>query len=180
MCDVRTRRFSGRTRRVVGADEQRSSGIWLRAFRGEQDAAQAAAILRDTAEATVWSETGLRKMSDLSGVTAFVSGTEGELSGILIGRRAADEGEILNLAVSRGKRWAGEGGRLVRALLEEYRLQGVSRVFLEVRESNAGAIAFYERLGFRAVGRRNAYYQRPSEAALVMELRLVKSTEAAP
>jgi ribosomal protein S18 acetylase RimI-like enzyme len=38
-----------------------------------------------------------------------------------------------------------------------------------VRESNQGAIAFYERLGFRRVGWREGYYQQPVEAALILE-----------
>ncbi len=52
----------------------------------------------------------------------------------------------------------------------------VSRVFLEVRESNAGAITFYRGLGFQEVGTRREYYQDPKEAATVMELLLRKST----
>ena len=39
-------------------------------------------------------------------------------------------------------------------MMNSFATRGVQRVFLEVRESNLGAIAFYERLGFRRVGRR--------------------------
>jgi ribosomal protein S18 acetylase RimI-like enzyme len=41
-------------------------------------------------------------------------------------------------------------------------------VFLEVRESNHDAIAFYKRLGFHQIGRREAYYSDPPAAALVL------------
>jgi ribosomal-protein-alanine N-acetyltransferase len=43
-----------------------------------------------------------------------------------------------------------------------------ARYTLEVRESNAGAIALYERFGFRAAGMRRRYYQDNGEDALIM------------
>jgi ribosomal-protein-alanine N-acetyltransferase len=46
---------------------------------------------------------------------------------------------------------------------------GKHGVYLEVRESNLGAIAFYERLGFSSNGRRNNYYRNPDEAAVCMK-----------
>ena len=58
---------------------------------------------------------------------------------------------------------------LLQELLRRFEESGVSRVFLEVRESNKGAMAFYERAGFQRAGRREGYYQDPREAALVFE-----------
>lgn len=162
----------------MGAKESRGTGPLIREFRGESDAERVSSLLCEAPEATLWSGSDLRKMKELSGVTALVSETNEGISGVVIGRRAADEAEILNLAVQRENRRKGEAKRLLRKLVEEYRVQGVSRVFLEVRVSNFGAIAFYERLGFRPVGRRKDYFQEPKEDALVMELRLWKSTEA--
>lgn len=159
----------------MGAEGQ--DAALTREFRAEEDAAEVARILSATPKATLWSEPDLWKMKELSGVMAFVSVANGGPTGIVIGRRVGDEAEILNLAVGLGSRRKGEGKRLVGKLLEEYRRLGVSRVFLEVRESNAGAICFYEQQGFRAAGRRRAYYQEPKEDALVMESRLWNSTE---
>jgi ribosomal-protein-alanine N-acetyltransferase len=45
-------------------------------------------------------------------------------------------------------------------------------VFLEVRESNQAAIAFYSKHGFAKMGRRPSYYRVPDEAAIVMEKKL--------
>src|SRR5262249_23924557 len=106
----------------------------------------------------------------------YVSERQGGITGVVIGRRVGDEAEILNLAVRPENRRRGEGTELVRKMLEAFAGNGVSRVFLEVRESNAGAIGFYERLGFQAAGSRKDYYQNPTEAAKVMEVSLRKST----
>ena len=80
-----------------------------------------------------------------------------------------DEAEILNLRCGAARRRRGDGGALLRAALDEFWARGVSRVFLEVRESNEAAIAFYEKHGFVKRGRRPAYYRDPVEAAIVME-----------
>jgi len=93
-----------------------------------------------------------------------------------VGRQVLDEAEILNLAVARGVRRQGEGRALVRRMLHRFAEVEVSRVFLEVRESNTGAIAFYRGLGFQAIGTRPDYYQDPKESATVMELWLGKFT----
>jgi ribosomal-protein-alanine N-acetyltransferase len=80
-----------------------------------------------------------------------------------------DEGEILNLTVVRANRRHGEGTALSREMLKSFAARGVQRVFLEARESNLAGIAFYKKLGFGQVGRREGYYREPAEAALILE-----------
>jgi ribosomal-protein-alanine N-acetyltransferase len=151
-------------------------GFVIRAFNGAEDAAEVAEILREAREAAAWSEEALRETVSLPGVVAFVSERNGAISGIVVGRQVVDEAEILNLAVKQGMRRQGEGGTLVRRILQRFSERQVRRVFLEVRESNAGAIAFYLGLGFQAVGVRKDYYQDPKESATVMELWVRKFT----
>ena len=83
---------------------------------------------------------------------------------------AADEGEILNLAVAPAGRRRGLGRALVEAMLEALRTRGIRQVYLEVRESNSSARALYASRGFKEVGRRKAYYRRPVEDAIVLRL----------
>jgi [ribosomal protein S18]-alanine N-acetyltransferase len=161
----------------MGAESREGQGSEVREFRAGGDAADAAKILRDAKGATAWSAEDLSRMGELSGVSAYVNAGPGGITGIVIGRRVADEAEVLNLAVREESRGEGEGKRLLERLLKEYTVAGVSRVFLEVRESNEGAIGFYQHRGFRVIGTRKDYYQDPKESALVMELSLGKSTE---
>ena len=83
---------------------------------------------------------------------------------------AADEGEILNLGVAPAHRRCGVGRALAIATLEQLSAAGVRQVFLEVRESNVAARRLYEALGFREVGRRDGYYRRPREAAVILRV----------
>jgi len=106
------------------------------------------------------------------GVVALVSGDGRKVSGFIVGRQAAGEAEILNLAVIPAKRRKGEGGALLKAAVEALRARKVSRVFLEVRESNEAGMAFYEKQGFSKTGRRAGYYRDPDEAAIRMEMKL--------
>jgi ribosomal-protein-alanine N-acetyltransferase len=161
----------------MGGDKATGTTLRIREFSSDHDAKAAAKVLRESPEAAGWSERELRDLHSLPGVSAFVSERESILSGLVVGRRMLDEGEVLNLAVSPTTRRQGEGRNLVLRLLEEFRKNGVTRVFLEVRESNRGALAFYQCLGFRGVGTRRDYYQGPLEAATVMEARLEESTD---
>ena len=83
------------------------------------------------------------------GARIWVAEEEGEVVGTAAARTVADEVEVLNLGVDPSWRRRGVGRSLMRAALDEAGQAGASRVFLEVRESNAGARAFYAALGFR-------------------------------
>jgi ribosomal-protein-alanine N-acetyltransferase len=110
---------------------------------------------------------------DLDGwVAALGKNEERHLVGFLVARRMADEMEILNLAVEEALRRRGVASSLLEAALAFGRVRGARRVFLEVRASNAGAIAFYERQGFALAGRRPGYYADPPEHALVLSREL--------
>jgi ribosomal-protein-alanine acetyltransferase len=135
----------------------------------EEDVAAVAGILRAAAEAANWSEESLRDCLSWEDAMSLVSESDKRVSGFLIGRRVREEAEILNIAVLRENRRRGEGSKLFLAALEQFRKKKVRRVFLEVRESNAGAIAFYKKHGFSETGRRPHYYRGPDEAAVVME-----------
>ncbi len=110
-------------------------------------------------------------MSDAVFLVAEAAGDragEGGVVGYVVAHDAAGEGEILNLAVAPARHRRGIGRALVEGVLAVLSDRGVSEVFLEVRESNAGARALYDSLGFREVGRRARYYRRPLEDAVVL------------
>ena len=96
----------------------------------------------------------------------------GEIAGYLIGRVTVGTGEILNLAVAPEWRRRRIGRLLLEAGLEVLAGRGAEEVFLEVRESNAGALALYQGAGIRAVGQRAGYYRSPREDALVLRTEL--------
>ena len=78
------------------------------------------------------------------------------------------EGHIMNLAVRPDARRAGLGRALLSELLTEARRRGIGRLTLEVRPSNAAALALYTEAGFTGEGRRHGYYADSGEDALVM------------
>jgi ribosomal-protein-alanine N-acetyltransferase len=137
------------------------------------DAVAVTEILRGSPEASQWTEWGLKELLGWRGVLALVSEVDGKVLGFIIGRQVAGEAEILNLAVTAAKRRKGEGGALLNAAMDEFRARQVSRVFLEVRESNGTGMAFYEKQGFCKTGRRRGYYHDPDEAAIVMDIKFV-------
>ena len=81
---------------------------------------------------------------------------------------AADEGAIANVAVSPQCRRQGCADALLTRLLQVAWQRGLARVTLEVRVSNAAAIALYEKHGFAAVGVRPRFYRTPTEDAAIM------------
>lgn len=93
---------------------------------------------------------------------------DGGLAGLLVARVLAGESEILNLAVGAEHRRLGLGSHLLAAALGRGKAMGAKQVWLEVRESNEAAIAFYHRHGFVLSGRRPGYYDSPCEAALIL------------
>ena len=143
----------------------------IRAFC-EADVAAVTEILRASPEASQWTEWGFKELLGWRGVLALVSEDARKVSGFIVGRQVGEEAEILNLAVIVANRRKGEGRALLKAALDEFRTRQVSRVFLEVRESNEAGIAFYARHGFSKTGKRAGYYHDPEETAIVMEMNL--------
>ena len=80
------------------------------------------------------------------------------LVGFIMSRRAADEAEILSVAVTKTQRGRGIGRDLLTLHLRRLAGLGARAVFLEVDENNSPAIKLYDRAGFREVGRRPNYY----------------------
>jgi [ribosomal protein S18]-alanine N-acetyltransferase len=89
------------------------------------------------------------------------------LVGYLVCSRYDTVWHIMNVAVDPAQRRAGIATALLAGLIERID-DARARFTLEVRESNVGAIALYERYGFRAAGRRRRYYQDNGEDAVVM------------
>jgi ribosomal-protein-alanine N-acetyltransferase len=89
-------------------------------------------------------------------------------AGFLLAWRLGGDLEILTVAVDPSQRWAGIGTALVGTATAEARALGCERVLLEVRASNAAALALYRRAGFIEDGLRRGYYSDPTEDAVLM------------
>jgi [ribosomal protein S18]-alanine N-acetyltransferase len=79
--------------------------------------------------------------------------------GFAVSRMAADEAEILSIAVAESHRGRGLSYNLLLTHLGHLAGRGVRTVFLEVEENNQPARRLYERAGFTVVGRRERYYR---------------------
>lgn len=89
----------------------------------------------------------------------------GRLTGFIMSRIAADEAEILSVAVAARQRGRGLAGRMLSLHLRRLAGLGVRTVFLEVDEHNAAAISLYDRAGFHEVSRRPNYYRGTGDKA---------------
>ena len=81
--------------------------------------------------------------------------------GFAVSRMAADEAEILSIAIASGHRGRGLSRHLLLTHLGHLAGRGVRTVFLEVEENNQPARRLYERAGFGVAGRRERYYRQP-------------------
>lgn len=98
--------------------------------------------------------------------------------GFALARAAADEAELLMIAVAPEVRRQGVARRLLGEVLRSARDQGAKRVFLEVAAGNTAARSLYLTAGFKESGRRRAYYRRSdgsSEDAILMEFPLSRA-----
>jgi len=80
----------------------------------------------------------------------------------------ADEGHLTNIAVARDMQRKSVANQLLDHILGQMIRRQCRYIVLEVRPSNNGAIAFYERHGFVSLYRRPNYYHSPIEDALVL------------
>jgi ribosomal-protein-alanine N-acetyltransferase len=91
---------------------------------------------------------------------------DGQLAGYVICSRYDQAWHVMNVAVDPDRRRRGIASALMAAVLE--RTEPDAQLTLEVRESNRGAIALYERFGFRSAGVRRRYYANDGEDAVIM------------
>lgn len=104
----------------------------------------------------------------LASTHALVIGPDGELigagpsneqpAGFVLTRHAADEEELLLVAVHPAFRQRELGKRLIDHFFTAARGRGVTRVFLEMRRGNP-ALALYDKVGFAPIGERRNYYR---------------------
>ncbi len=93
--------------------------------------------------------------------------------GFVILQFAADEAEILAIAVAKEKQGQGYATSLMQAAIDASLRRFVSCIYLEVAESNTRARKLYEKFGFFVIGKRENYYRSASsapETALIMRL----------
>lgn len=137
----------------------------LRALRS--DRAESCAAIHAESFAHPWSPLEFEAL--LSSKTtigaAAVDATNDDLRGFALSRLAADEAEVLTIAVHKAYRGRGIGRALMIDTLSRLAASHVRSLFLEVERTNRAAIALYSHMGFQEVGQRRGYYQKPDGSA---------------
>ena len=115
-----------------------------------------------------WSEMSIA--SELRSIWSYwvVAVQDNEVVGYIGSQSSIDESDVMNVAVHPDWRRQGIAEQLIENLIGELKNRGSKALMLEVRASNAPAIALYEKLGFRQVGLRKNYYRNPKEDALIL------------
>jgi len=101
---------------------------------------------------------------------AYVLEQDGAVIGFAFVQRILDEAHLLDIAIAPSHRGKGLGRELLRQLMDEVLVSGVTIWFLEVRVSNVTAISLYQSLGYNELSLRRNYYDGPDgkEDALLM------------
>jgi len=123
-----------------------------------------------------WTRQDLAELVVLPGVAGLLLQVDGDDAGLAVCRIAADEAELLTIAVRPAHRRKGLARQLLAAVIDHVRNAGARTLFLEVGVDNPAARSLYEAQGFCAVGERRAYYQRghePPADGIVMRLTLI-------
>lgn len=124
-----------------------------------------------------WTRQDVAELMASPGVAGILLSSGDNEIGFALCRVAADEAELLTIAVAASYRRCGAGRALLDAVIERARAAGAATLFLEVGVDNPGACALYGQKDFQIVGRRAGYYRRgdnPPADAIVMRLALTR------
>ena len=115
-----------------------------------------------------WSENSIS--SELTNpLSCWLVALDGDrVAGYVGSQTVLDESDMMNIAVDPQYRRQGIAQALVEELVKCLARKGSRCLTLEVRASNAGAIALYGKLGFVQVGLRKNYYRNPREDAMIL------------
>ena len=132
----------------------------------------AVAAIESVSFADPWSGDSFRSALELPHMRFLVAesseGSAARLLGYVIALAVVGQAEVADIAVDPTHRCGGVGGALLDRIMADLAREGVSELYLEVRESNRGARRLYESRGFDLVGRRKGYYRTPPEDAMVL------------
>lgn len=125
-----------------------------------------------------WTATGyLEEMKNADAIMLRLVAEDNSTLGFVVGRSIMGgdvettlDAEIYNIAVAENEQRQGRGQVLFDAFLSACNERQVTKIWLEVRESNEKAIRFYERNGFVRVQTRPSFYENPREHAILMKL----------
>lgn len=137
---------------------------------GIEAAALLSAIHADAFD-EAWSTQALAELLAMPGALALLARNGDQPAGFLLLRRAADEAEIITIAVRRRLQRLGVARALLQAGLASLAEAGMQSCFLEVAQDNHPAQALYAGFGFREVGRRRGYYGQGDAARDALVLR---------
>lgn len=115
-----------------------------------------------------WSAAAFREQITGEGWGAIVAECDGRIIGYGCYYIVAGESHLTNIGVDPKYRRKSVAKRLLENILQVVTDSNCEYIFLEVRPSNYGAVAFYERFHFDLMYRRPNYYRQPVEDALVM------------
>ena len=116
-----------------------------------------------------WSQNAIIEAAEY-GTVFLVAEYDNRVVGYLGMKPVLDEGFISNVAVTSSARGKGVGSKLLEKLSDFAKEKGIKTISLEVRPSNAPAIALYEKFGYKQVGRRRNFYSHPTEDGLILTL----------
>ena len=133
-----------------------------------EDHVAAVAALEQICFSAPWSENAIAHEASSSIACWLVAEDEGKVLGYVGSQFGYGEADMMNLAVAPQYRKQGIGHRLILELISHLSELDVKSLTLEVRQSNAAAVRLYEKMGFKQVGLRPNYYQKPKEAALIL------------
>jgi ribosomal-protein-alanine N-acetyltransferase len=145
---------------------------------GALDLDRAARLHRDAFEPMgerPWTRQDMAELLAARNAGGLLLQIDGEDAGMVLWRVAADEAELLTIAVQAARRRRGAARALLQGVIQRARQQGAQRLFLEVGVDNDGARLLYAQAGFEEVGRRAGYYTRPAGLADALVLRLALS-----
>lgn len=119
-----------------------------------------------------WDASSLEEFLAGARTGALVAEFDSTIRGFLLWHQLPDAFEIIKLVVDRAFRRRGLASSLFLSF-ECSAVGNVEKLWLEVRESNLGAIGFYLSRGFLEVGRRESYYSKTGDAAILMSKSLL-------
>ncbi len=135
-------------------------------YMNEDDIGQAAALEKKYFSQP-WSEEGIRHYFE-NGQTLFIAAKHGKkVAGYAAVLCAADEGNLVSIAVDEDFRNMGIAREILDILYEKLQENDIAKIFLEVRKSNKAAINLYKSEGFEETGTRKGFYEKPKEDAIL-------------